>query len=107
MAVPPPAVRHIVVCSHDRPPLLRFDQVKKTKNPRSRGQGSKTSASRAGKSGKSGGARRPGRIPVRGAFKTGGVQDRAAAPSVPAPRADIEEARAFALAAIDAALDKK
>jgi ribosome-associated protein len=44
---------------------------------------------------------------VRGALKTG-VTDRAPLAAVPrAPRADIDEVRALALAAIDAALDKK
>jgi ribosome-associated protein len=70
-------------------------------------------------------ARKPGRIPVRGAGKTAklaksvskaskssgggkGVRDRIA-PVAPtrAPRADLAEVRALALAAIDAALEKK
>jgi ribosome-associated protein len=70
-------------------------------------------------------ARKPGRIPVRGAGKTAklaksssasskssgggkGVRDRVA-PAVPtrAARADLAEVRALALAAIDAALEKK
>jgi ribosome-associated protein len=65
-------------------------------------------------------ARKPGRIPVRGAGKTaklasaskaskssgGGKGDRVAPPTR-APRADIAEVRAIALAAIDAALEKK
>jgi ribosome-associated protein len=98
--------------------LLRFAQVKKTKSPtRSGGQGRKTSApgkgrdggraARAGKAGKSatsGQTRKPGRIPVRGS----GVSDRRAlARPLRAPRADLDETRALALAAIDAALDKK
>ena len=49
-------------------------------------------------------ARRPGRIPVRGS----GITERAALPpEPPAPRADLAEVRALAIAAIDAALDKK
>jgi ribosome-associated protein len=88
--------------------LLRFDQVKKTKRPtRSGGKASKTSAPRRGKPGaKAGKARKPGRIPVRGS----GITERAALPSEPpAPRAaaDLAEVRALAIAAIDAALDKK
>jgi len=82
--------------------------VKKTK-------GSKRSGNKGNKSGaprrdKAGGARKPGRIPVRGALRGGGggVTNReAAAPAVPTPRADLAEARALALAAVDAALDKK
>jgi ribosome-associated protein len=88
--------------------------VKKTQSPtRSGGKGSKTSAPRSGKAGakagaKSGAARKAGRIPVRGSLKSGGVKDRAAAaPSVPAPRPGIEQIRALAIAAIDAALEKK
>jgi ribosome-associated protein len=90
--------------------LLRFEEVKKTKSPtRSGGKGSKTHAPGrgGGRAGGSSKARKPGRIPVRGALKSG-VTDRAAlAPAPRAPRADLGEARALALAAIDAALDKK
>ena len=43
---------------------------------------------------------------MRGALKSG-VTDRAALAAPRAPRADLEEVRALALAAIDAALDKK
>jgi ribosome-associated protein len=69
-------------------------------------------------------ARKPGRIPVRGAGKTAklaksaansskssggkGVRDRVPpSPPTRAPRADLAEVRALALAAIDAALEKK
>jgi ribosome-associated protein len=95
--------------------------VKKTK--RSTGASGKSPRAKAKKEttsapGKKSGARQPGRIPVRGAGKLAklawasgggkGVRDRGA-PSAPvrAPRADIAEVRALALAAIDAALEKK
>jgi ribosome-associated protein len=93
--------------------------VKKTKRPtRSGGKGNRPSAPNKDRAGSTGGARRPGRIPVRGASGShgkgkgtqaaGGVKDRAAfAPSTPTPRADLSEVRALALAAIDAALEKK
>jgi ribosome-associated protein len=56
---------------------------------------------------KPGKARKPGRIPVRGALRSG-VRDRAAfAPPPRATRADLKEVRTLAVAAIDAALDKK
>jgi ribosome-associated protein len=85
--------------------------VKKTKRPtHSGGKASKTSAPRRDKPGakpgktKPGKTRKPGRIPVRGS----GVTQRAALPPPPpAPRADLTEVRALAIAAIDAALDKK
>jgi ribosome-associated protein len=85
--------------------------VKKTKSPtRSGGKGSKAGAPRRDKSSakpdkaKPAKARKPGRIPVRGS----GVTERAALPPPPpAPRADLAEVRALAIAAIDAALDKK
>jgi ribosome-associated protein len=97
--------------------LLRFDQVKKIKTPtRSEGRGSKPSASRDAKPSQ---ARKPGRIPVRGALRSSkptksgksaksGVTDRAAA-VVPsrASRANLAEVRTLAVAAIDAALDKQ
>jgi ribosome-associated protein len=52
-------------------------------------------------------ARKAGRIPVRGALRSG-VTDRAAlAPPARAPRAELAEVRTLAIAAIDAALDKK
>jgi ribosome-associated protein len=44
---------------------------------------------------------------VRGALRSGVSERAAAAPSPPQSRANVEEARALALAAIDAALDKK
>jgi ribosome-associated protein len=83
--------------------------VKKTKSPaRSGGKASKPGAGKATGGGKGGSARKPGRIPVRGSLKTGGVKDRAAAAPTPrAPRAGLEQIRALAIAAIDAALDKK
>jgi len=108
--------------------LLRFDQVKKTKEPtRSRGKGNKPSASataRAGKSGGGGGggatdrsgavrnskaaaARKPGRIPVRGGLRSGVTSRAALEPPPRAARADLGEIRTLAIAAIDAALDKK
>jgi ribosome-associated protein len=84
--------------------------VKKTKSPtRSGGKGSKTGAPRRGQPSAKPGkekpskARKPGRIPVRGS----GVTERAALPPPPAPRGDLAEVRALAIAAIDAALDKK
>jgi ribosome-associated protein len=84
--------------------------VKTTKGPtRSGGKGSKTHAPK-GAGGRAGGvskARKPGRIPVRGALRSG-VTDRAALAPAPRPaRGDLAETRALALAAIDAALDKK
>jgi ribosome-associated protein len=91
--------------------------VKTTKRPtRSGGKGSKTSAPRREKPGAKSGradrpgkdkpakARKPGRIPVRGS----GITERSALPpEPPAPRADLAEVRELAIAAIDAALDKK
>jgi ribosome-associated protein len=88
------------------------------------------SAKGSGDKGTIGNARKPGRIPVRGAksgakagaktsakasakTKTkgkghgGGVGDRAALPPPRAPRADLGETRALAMAAIEAALEKK
>jgi ribosome-associated protein len=94
--------------------------VKKTKtSTRSGGKSTKPAAtaskSASAKSSASAKASKP-RIPVRGATKksgkpgksgkSGGVIDRA--PAVPpAPRADLAEVRELAIAAIDAALDKK
>ena len=82
--------------------------MKKTKSPtRSGGKGSKSSAPSKGKA--AGSARKAGRIPVRGALKSksGGIKERAPAPAAPAPRTGLEQVRALAIAAIDAALDKK
>lgn len=100
------------MASHGRSALLRFDQVKKTKSPtRSAAKSSKASAPRKSTEPKAG-ARKPGRIPVRGSLKSAkaarsGVKDRAAAAPTPAPRAGLEEVRALAVSAIDAALEKK
>jgi ribosome-associated protein len=91
--------------------LLGFFQVKKTKRPTgSAGKKSaKTSAKRGGSEGRT-------RIPVRGAKPKGGKAAKAAsgvtdrgAPALPtrANRANLDEVRALALAAIDAALEKK
>jgi ribosome-associated protein len=92
--------------------------VKKTKtSTRSGGKSAKPAASKSAsaKSAASAKAGKP-RIPVRGATKksgkpgktgkSGGVTDRAAAVP-PAPRPDLAEVRELAIAAIDAALDKK
>ena len=85
--------------------------MKKTKSPtRSGGKGSKPSAPSGGsgsRGGKSGNARRPGRIPVRGALRSGVTERAKPAPTPRASRADLGEARELALAAIEAALDKK
>jgi ribosome-associated protein len=61
-----------------------------------------------GKGGGAGKARAAGRFPVRGARSSGpgGVKTRSAAPSTPAAR-DVAEVRAAAVAAMEAALDKK
>ena len=61
----------------------------------------------AGRAGAGSKTRKPGRIPVRGALRSG-VSDRAAlAPAARGARGDLAEVRALAVCAIDAALDKK
>jgi len=96
---------------HGGAALLRFDQVKKTKSPtQSGGKAKKPSTGSAGgkaaRPGPSRGSRKAGRIPVRGALKSG-VADRAAHEPPRTPRADLGETRELALLAIEAALDKK
>jgi ribosome-associated protein len=89
---------------------VRDDQKKRVAaKEKGKGAGPGGAGARAGKR-DAAGRKSAGRIPVRGA-RGGGVKTRAAVPEAPALRArsaaDVEESRTLAVAAMDAALDKK
>ena len=85
--------------------LLDWGQVKKSQRSLT-----KSKVKRKAASDKKGAARKPGRIPVRGA-KRSKVKPRAAADTAalgrPRSQADLAETRELAIAAMDAALDKR
>lgn len=85
--------------------MLDWGQVKKSQRSLTKSKVKRKAASDKGAA-----ARKPGRIPVRGA-KRSKVKPRAAADTAatgrPRSKADLAEARELAIAAMDAALDKR